>query len=232
MRVVLKISGESLSGNGCIDSLMLDRVLTQVKELSLDNEVILVVGGGNFWRGRNDLNINKVVSDNIGMLATVMNGMAISSYLNECGIKSRCYGSFDVSGMVERENVSSVLDDLSNGFVVVFGGGLGVPNLSTDMTTISKAISYDASLILMAKNVDGVYDKDPRKFDAKKFDVLTHQELFDLSIKQGASSLMILDIEALAALVKHKIPMYIYNSSDVDSLNDVIEGKVGTKVVS
>lgn len=232
MRVVLKISGESLSGNGCIDSLMLDRVLTQVKELSSDNEVILVVGGGNFWRGRNDLNINKVVSDNIGMLATVMNGMAISSYLNEYGIKSRCYGSFDVSGMVERENVSSVLSDLSNGYVVVFGGGLGVANLSTDMTTISKAISYDASLILMAKNVDGVYDKDPKKFDAKKFDVLTHQELFDLSIKQGASSLMILDIEALAALVKHKIPMYIYNSSDVDSLNDVIEGKVGTKVVS
>ena len=232
MRVVLKISGESLSGNGCIDSLMLDRVLTQVKELSSDNEVILVVGGGNFWRGRNDLNINKVVSDNIGMLATVMNGMAISSYLNECGIKSRCYGSFDVSGMVERENVSSVLDDLSNGYVVVFGGGLGVANLSTDMTTVSKAISYDADFILMAKNVDGVYDKDPRKFDAKKFDVLTHQELFDLSIKQGASSLMILDIEALAALVKHRIPMYIYNSSDVSSICDVIDGKVGTKVVS
>lgn len=232
MRVVLKISGESLSGNGCIDSLMLDRVFTQVKELSLDNEVILVVGGGNFWRGRNDLNINKVVSDNIGMLATVMNGMAISSYLNECGIKSRCYGSFDVSGMVLRENVSSVLDDLSNGYVVVFGGGLGVPNLSTDMTTVSKAISYDADFILMAKNVDGVYDKDPKKFDAKKFDILTHQELFDLSIKQGASSLMILDIEALAALVKHKIPMYIYNSSDINNLNDVIDGKVGTKVVS
>ncbi len=232
MRVVLKISGESLSGNGCIDSLMLDRVLAQVKELSIDNEVILVVGGGNFWRGRNDLNINKVVSDNIGMLATVMNGMAISSYLNNNGVKSRCYGSFDVSGMVERENVSSILDDLSNGYVVVFGGGLGVPNLSTDMTTISKAISYDASLILMAKNVDGVYDKDPKKFDAKKFDVLTHQELFDLSIKQGASSLMILDIEALATLVKHKIPMYIYNSSDVDSLNDVINGKVGTKIIS
>ena len=232
MRVVLKISGESLSGNGCIDSLMLDRVLTQVKELSLDNEVILVVGGGNFWRGRNNLNINKVVSDNIGMLATVMNGMAISSYLNECGIKSRCYGSFDVSGMVLRENVSSVLDDLSNGYVVVFGGGLGVPNLSTDMTTVSKAISYDADFILMAKNVDGVYDKDPKKFDAKKFDILTHQELFDLSIKQGASSLMILDIEALAALVKHKIPMYIYNSSDINNLNDVIDGKVGTKVIS
>ena len=232
MRVVLKISGESLSGNGCIDSLMLDRVLTQVKELSLDNEVILVVGGGNFWRGRNDLNINKVVSDNIGMLATVMNGMAISSYLNECGIKSRCYGSFDVSGMVLRENVSSVLDDLSNGYVVVFGGGLGVANLSTDMTTVSKAISYDADFILMAKNVDGVYDKDPKKFDAKKFDILTHQELFDLSIKQGASSLMILDIEALAALVKHKIPMYIYNSSDINNLNDVIDGNVVTKVVS
>ena len=232
MRVVLKISGESLSGNGCIDSLMLDRVFAQVKELSLDNEVILVVGGGNFWRGRNDLNINKVVSDNIGMLATVMNGMAISSYLNECGIKSRCYGSFDVSGMVLRENVSSVLDDLSNGYVVVFGGGLGVANLSTDMTTVSKAISYDADFILMAKNVDGVYDKDPKKFDAKKFDILTHQELFDLSIKQGASSLMILDIEALAALVKHKIPMYIYNSSDINNLNDVIDGKIGTKVVS
>lgn len=100
------------------------------------------------------------------------------------------------------------------------------------MTTVSKAISYDADFILMAKNVDGVYDKDPKKFDAKKFDILTHQELFDLSIKQGASSLMILDIEALAALVKHKIPMYIYNSSDINNLSDVIDGKVGTKVVS
>ncbi len=232
MRVVLKISGESLSGNGCIDSLMLDRVLAQVKELSLDNEVILVVGGGNFWRGRNDLDINKVVSDNIGMLATVMNAMAISSYLNKCGVKSKCYGSFDIPGMIEKENVSSVLSDLSNKYVIVFGGGLGVPNLSTDMTTVSKAISYNASYILMAKNVDGVYDKDPKKFDAKKFDVLTHQELFDISIQQGVSSLMILDIEALAALVKCKIPMYIYNSSDIDSLSDVIDGRVGTKIVS
>ena len=232
MRVVLKISGESLSGVNSIDSLMLDKVLNQVKELSKDNEVILVVGGGNFWRGRNDLNINKVVSDNIGMLATVMNAIAINSYLNNNGIKSKCYGSFDISGIVERENVSKVSEDLSNNYVIVFGGGLGIPNLSTDMATVSKAIEYDASFILMAKNIDGVYDKDPKKYDAKKYDVLTHQQLFDLSIKQGASSLMILDIEALSALIKYRIPMYIYNSSDIDNINDVLSGRVGTKIIS
>ena len=225
MRVVLKISGESLSGNGCIDSLMLDRVLAQVKELSLDNEVILVVGGGNFWRGRNDLDINKVVSDNIGMLATVMNAMAISSYLNKCGVKSKCYGSFDIPGMIEKENVSSVLSDLSNKYVIVFGGGLGVPNLSTDMTTVSKAISYNASYILMAKNVDGVYDKDPAKYpDAKRFDKISIDEVVE-------KQLGVIDLFASCLLMEHRIPMRIFSLNEENSISNSLTDKFnGTEV--
>lgn len=231
MRILLKISGESLKKDNNIDKSMLDRILSLVKERSSD-EIILVVGGGNFYRGRDGLDINRVVSDNIGMLSTMMNGMAISSYFNENGVSTSLYGAFEIPGMVRKENVFSVIEDLRCGKVVVFGGGLGVPFLSTDMTAVNKAISYEADVIMMAKNVSYVYNKDPKVGDAKEYRVLTHLELFDLAVKQGVSSLLVLDIEALSCLVKHKIPMYIYNCSDVTSLDDVFSGNVGTKVVS
>lgn len=232
MRIVIKISGEALKGENGLSDTAIEKICSDVKELKKDNELILVVGGGNFWRGRNKLNIASTTSDYIGMLATVMNSLAISSYLNEQGLSSTAYSAFDVTGIIEKAEPYEVEKDLKEGKIVVFGGGLGIPNLSTDMTTVSKAIEYKADLILMSKNIDAIYDKDPKIEGAKKIKVISHEELLDMSLKQGIDSLMVLDLEALTSLAKHKIPLYVYNSNKIKNIQEVFDNKEGTKVVS
>ena len=98
------------------------------------------------------------------------------------------------------------------------------------MTTVNTAVNYDADLILMSKNVDGIYDKDPKEEGAKKFDNLTHEQLFEISVKQGIDGLLVMDFEALASLVKHKIPLYLYNNNEIEDLNEVLNGNKGTRV--
>lgn len=232
MRIVLKVSGESLKGDFNLDKDKLETIYNEIKEIKKDNELLIVVGGGNFWRGRNDLGINNAISDYIGMLGTIMNALAIESYLNTKGIPASSYSAFEVLGVIKKSIRSDVLTDLKNNKVVVFGGGLGVPNLSTDMTTVSKAIEYDADLILMAKNVDGIYDRDPKNSDAKKLDTITHEELLNLSLSQGVSSLLILDAEALVELTKYKIPLYVYKADEIDNIEEVISGEKGTRVIT
>ncbi len=232
MRIVMKISGEALKDDSNISEDSLKKVFTIVKQLCKRHEIILVCGGGNFWRGRNNLKINNIVSDHIGMLATAMNAIAINSYFNLNGINSNCYSAFEIPGIIKKDNVLDINKELKMGNVIILGGGLGIPNLSTDMTTVSKAVEYQADLILMAKNIDAIYNKDPKEKDAIKLKELTHEQLFNMSLKQGASSLMILDIEALAKLVKYKIPMFVYNPNLIKNIDDVIKGKIGTKVSS
>lgn len=232
MRIVIKISGEALKNDYNISEDTLGKLYRDILEIKKDNEIIIVCGGGNFWRGRNKLSISGVISDQVGMLGTVMNAIAINSYLNVKGISSSCYSAFDIPGIIKKSNINDVNKDLSEGKVIILGGGLGVPNLSTDMTTVSKAVEYNADLILMAKNIDAIYDKDPKFDDAVKIDEISHEELLNMSLKQGISSLMVLDLEALFTLAKHKIPMYVYNSNTIDSINDVIDGTKGTRVIT
>lgn len=233
MRVVLKISGESLKGENSLDNNLLNLVLKDIKSILKENhELIIVPGGGNFWRGRNSLNISSARSDYIGMLATVMNAIALNSFLIENGIKSSVYSSFDITGVVTKGTSYEVENDLKNKKVVVFGGGLGVPNITTDMATVSKAIEYNADLILMAKNIDAIYDKDPRKGNANKIKEISHEDLLNISINQGIDSLMFMDIEALTSLSKHKIPLYVYSTKNIKEIKDVLEGKEGTKVIT
>lgn len=232
MRIVMKISGESLKKDNNITESSLDKLYENILEIKDNNEIIIIPGGGNFWRGRNNLAINKVISDQIGMLGTIMNALAISSYLTEKGISSTCYGAFEISGLIKKSNINDVNKDLKEGKIIVLGGGLGVPNLSTDMTTVSKAIEYNADLILMSKNVDAIYDKDPKLSSANKIEKISHQELLNMSIKQGISSLTILDLEALVELAKHKTPMYVYNGAAIESIKEVLNGKKGTRVIT
>lgn len=232
MRIVLKVSGESLKGDFNIDEKSLDGLYKGVLDISTNNELIIVVGGGNFWRGRNKLDIDKSTSDYIGMLGTVMNAIAISSYLNNKGIESSCYSAFEVSGVVKKEIKIDIEKDLKDKKIIVLGGGLGIPNLSTDMTTVSKAIEYNADLILMAKNIEAIYDKDPKEAGAKKIDEISHEELLKMSLNQGVSSLTILDLEALVELAKHKIPLYLYSFKKIKNINEVFLGKIGTKVIT
>ena len=232
MRIVLKISGESLKGENSIDSANLELVYKEIIDIKKDNELIVVVGGGNFWRGRNELDIDEALSDYIGMIGTDMNALAICSYLNQKNIPADCYSAFEIQGIINEATEDNVLSSLKEGKIVVLGGGLGIPNFSTDMTTVSKAMKYDADMILMAKNVDGVYDKDPKLGDAKKIDRMTHEELLEMSLAQGKDSLLILDLEALVELAKCKIPLYIYNSKSIKTIDEVINGDKGTKIIS
>ena len=232
MRIVLKISGEALKNGNNISEEKLEKIYKNILEIKDNNELIIVVGGGNFWRGRNKLNIQSSTSDYIGMLGTVMNALAINSYLNKKGISSSCYSAFEVLGIIKKAISTDIENDLSSGKVIILGGGLGVPNLSTDMTTISKAIEYNADLILMAKNIDAIYDKDPKYEDAKKIEEITHEELLNMSIGQGLGSLTVLDLEALVELAKHKVPMHLYNFENIDSIKEVLDGKTGTKVIT
>lgn len=232
MRIVLKVSGESLKGDSNIDAKKLEKICSEIREIGKDNELLVVVGGGNFWRGRNSLNISSATSDYMGMLGTIMNALAMESYLNKDEVIATCYSAFEVLGVVKKAILSDVLEDLKKGKIIILGGGLGVPNLSTDMTTVSKAIEYDADLILMAKNVDGIYDRDPKNSDAKKLDTITHEELLNLSLSQGVSSLLILDAEALVELTKYKIPLYVYKADEIDNIEEVISGEKGTRVIT
>ena len=233
MRIVLKISGESLKGEYDLDNTALETVLRDVKSIIASGaELILVTGGGNFWRGRNNLNINSSTSDYVGMLATAMNAIAISSFLNENGISAVPYGSFDVTGVIKKGSFYEIEKDIKDKKVIVFGGGLGIPNLTTDMTTVSKAVEHNADLILMAKSVDAIYDRNPKEEGAQKLKEISHEDLLTMSLKQGLDSLMIMDLEALSTLSKHKMPLYVYSANSVSNIQDVLDNKEGTKVVT
>lgn len=233
MRIVLKISGESLKNEDLLSNDMLDKVFNDIKTLKEDNhQIILILGGGNFWRGRINLNISNPISDRIGMLATVMNGLALNDYLNKNQIASSHYSAFDICGMVEKYNYDRVEDDLKNDKVVIFSGGLGVPNFSTDMNTVEKAIEFNADMILMSKNIDAIYDKDPKEKDAQPLKVISHEELLNNQIKFGINKQGVMDIEAMIALGKAKIPLYLYGTKSNFNLKDIENNETGTKVIS
>lgn len=231
MRIVLKISGESLKEEQNISSLSLEKILKEVKDIKRLGELLIIVGGGNFWRGRNKLDIESSTSDYIGMLATCMNALALESYLNKNGISSKAYSAINIPGLIEKKPTNEIEKELKDK-VIILGGGTGLPNFSTDTTTVNAAITYKADLILMSKNIDGIYDKDPKEEGAKKIDSLTHEELLDMSVKQGIGSLLVMDLEALSALVKHKVPLYLYNNNEIENIDEVIKGDKGTRVLS
>ena len=219
-----------MKGDQNISDLALDKILKEIKDIKKDNELIIVVGGGNFWRGRNKLNIDSDTSDYIGMLATCMNALAISSFLNNSGLSSKTFSAIDIPNLIEKKEVREVEKELKNN-IIVLGGGTGNPGVSTDTTTVNAAISYNADLILMSKNVDGIYDKDPKEKGARKLDTMTHEELYNMSLAQG-DSLHVMDLGALKKLNEYKIPLYLYSNNDISSINEVINGNKGTKVIT
>ena len=138
----------------------------------------------------------------------------------------------ELIGIIKKGTPYEIENDLKNKKVVVFGGGLGIPNLTTDMTTVSKAIEYKADAILMAKSIDAIYDRDPKEEGAQKIKEISHEELLNMSLKQGVDSLMVMDLEALSSLVKNKMPLYVYSSSKINSVKEVLENKEGTRVIT
>ena len=223
MRIMLKVSGEALKSDDAISTKMLEKVKNDILKIrNKGNEVLVVVGGGNIWRGRENLSIDSVTTNNIGMLATVMNAIALNSYLVNNDIKSKVYSAFEVEGICHKYNYFDALNDVKES-VLIFGGGLGIPTFSTDMVTVEKAIELSCDLIIMAKSIDGIYDKDPHQKDAKKYNEITHEMLINNQIKEGIDKLAVMDLEAMSMLCKHKIPLYLFSLKDENGIDKLLD---------
>ena len=206
-RVMLKISGEALSGaNGFgFDFDTVSRIAKEVKEIvDMGIEVGLVVGGGNIWRGRSGEGMDRTTADHMGMLATCINALALQDALEGIGVKTRVQTAIEMKEIAEPFIRRRAVRHLEKGRVVIFGAGSGNPYFSTDTAAALRAAEIEADVILLAKNVDGVYDKDPNKFaDAKKYDTLTYMEV----IEQG---LQVMDTTATTLCMDNNIPILVF----------------------
>lgn len=227
-RVILKVSGEALSGkNGFgFDFDIVGRIATEVKDLvSMGIEVGLVVGGGNIWRGRTGEGMDRTTADHMGMLATCINALALQDSLEALGVMTRVQTAIEMKEIAEPFIRRRAVRHLEKGRVVIFAAGTGNPYFSTDTTSALRAAEIEADVILLAKNVDGVYDKDPNKFsDAKKYDKLTYMEV----IEQG---LQVMDSTATTLCMDNNIPILVFGIGEEGNIKKAISGeKIGTIV--
>ena len=227
-RILLKLSGEALAGDkktGFDDETVVE-VSKQIKEV-IDKgiQVSIVIGGGNFWRGRTSEHMERVKADQIGMLATVMNCLYTSDALRRQGIKSHIMTPFMCGSMTELFNKDKAIEYLENGEVVFFAGGTGHPYFSTDTATVLMAVEVECDAILMAKAIDGVYDSDPKlNPDAKKYDYLDINEIID-------KKLGVIDLAAAVLAMENKMPMMLFGLNEENSIIKTVSGNfTGTMV--
>lgn len=228
-RVLLKLSGEALAGPkkmGFDEETVLG-VAGQVKQLVADMgmQVSVVIGGGNFWRGRSSEHMDRTKADQIGMLATVMNCIYVSEIFRSQGMKTRVMTPFACGAFTELFSKDSAVEALERGEVVFFAGGTGHPYFSTDTTTVLRAIETEAEVILLAKSIDGVYDCDPKDHpEARKFDEISIQEVID-------RKLGVVDMTASILCMENKMPMLVFGLNEENSIIRSVNGEVfGTKV--
>lgn len=227
-RILLKLSGEVLAGaNGHgIDFDMVTDVCSYIKKVSeMGVQVGLVVGGGNFWRGRSSGKMNRTRADNMGMLATVMNSLALCEALEQLGVRARVMSAVAMQPIAEQFVARDAVKHLEDGEVVIFGCGTGCPFFSTDTTAALRAAEIEADIIFKATNVDGVYDKDPNKYDdAVKYDVLTHSEVL-------AKGLKVMDSTAASLCRDNGIEILVFNLEDPENIIRAVKGEnIGTVV--
>ena len=228
-RILLKLSGEALSGDKGFgfDEATVRQVAGQVKEAhALGTQIGIVIGAGNFWRGRSSQEMDRVKADQIGMLATVMNCLYASEIFRGEGMDTSIYAPYPVGLYTENFNKDKVNRDLAEGKVVFYAGGTGHPYFSTDMAIALRAVETDCDVMLMAKSVDGVYDDDPRKNpQAKRYDELTYQEILE-------KNLMVMDLPAAALCMENHMPAVLFALKEERSIIRVVNGeKIGTTIV-
>jgi uridylate kinase len=227
-RVLLKLSGEALAGDKRtgFDEATCIAVAKQVKQLVEEGvQVSIVIGGGNFWRGRSSETIDRTKADQIGMLATVMNCIYVSEIFRHVGMETEVYTPFSCGSMSQLFSKDSVVRLMKQGGVAFLAGGTGHPYFSTDTATVLRSIELDCDIILMARNVDGVYDSDPRiNPKAKKFDVIPLQEVLD-------KKLGVVDLSATVLCIENRMPILLFSLSDEDSIVKASQGRTnGTKM--
>ena len=227
-RILLKLSGEALAGGKGtgFDEDTVRGVAKQIKKITSDGiQVGVVIGGGNFWRGRTSNDIDRTKSDQIGMLATVMNCIYVSEICRSEGMKTVIMTPFACSTFTELFSKDEAVKALVKGKVVFFAGGTGHPYFSTDTGVVLRAIEIEAETILLAKAIDGVYDSDPKKNPkAKKFDEISIDDVV-------SKNLQVVDMTASILARDNKMPMMVFGLDEKDSIINTVNGKFnGTRI--
>ena len=228
-RVLLKLSGEALAGekHTGFDEATVTEVAKQVKVLVEEGvEVGVVIGGGNFWRGRSSETIDRTKADQIGMLATVMNCIYVSEIFRHVGMKTEVFTPFVCGAFTSLFSKDAAVAALEEGKVIFFAGGTGHPYFSTDTGAVLLAIEIEADAMLLAKAIDGVYDSDPKTNpNAKKYDSVHIQEVID-------QKLAVVDLTASILCMENKMPMLVFGLNEENSIIRAAKGEIdGTKVL-
>ncbi len=228
IRVLLKLSGEGLAGDSgfSINAESLNATAEAIVEAAATGtELGIVVGGGNFWRGRTGGDMTRQVADDIGMLATVMNALAVCDAIQKKGLKSVVLSSQAMPQLCQNYTRERAINYLENGYVVFFAGGTGNGFFSTDSAAALRALQIDADLLLKSTMVDGVYDKDPKKYDdAVKYDEISYSEVL-------AKNLSVMDSTAASLCRDYGMQMRVFDGSKKQNIIDAVCGKnIGTLV--
>ncbi len=227
-RILLKLSGEVLAGEkgSGIDFNTVVKICSSIKECyEMGVQIGIVVGGGNFWRGRSSGNMDRTRADHIGMLATVMNSLALADAFEQLDVPARVQTAIAMQQIAEPYIRSRATRHFEKGRIVIFGCGTGNPYFTTDTAAALRAAEIDANIIFKATNVDGIYNKDPNKFeDAVKYDKITHTEI----LKNG---LKVMDSTAASLCRDNQIPILVFNLNDPQNIVRAVCGEnVGTIV--
>ena len=225
-RVVLKISGEALAGEKGfgLDEKTVESIAADVKKIHNQGvQVAIVVGGGNFWRGRTSKSMDRATADYMGMLATVINSLALQDAFEAIGMPARVQTAIEIKGIAEPYFRREAINQLNNNTVVIFGAGTGNPFFSTDTAAALRAAEIEADIILLAKKVDAVYDRDPEEDpDAKKYERLTHQEVLEKNLK-------VMDSTAASICRDNQIKIHVFGISDPENMIKAVCGEpIGT----
>lgn len=228
-RILLKLSGEALAGDRKtgFDEPTVLAVAKQVKEI-VDSgvQVGIVIGGGNFWRGRTSETIDRTKADQIGMLATVMNCIYVSEIFRFAGMGTEIFTPFQCAAFTELFSKDRAVAALEAGKVIFLAGGIGHPYFSTDMGTVLRAVEIEADMILSARAVDGVYDSDPKvNKDAKKYDTIPIQEVV-------GKQLGVMDLAAAVLCMENKMPMTIFGLNEENSIINTVRGKSNGTIIT
>lgn len=222
-RILLKLSGEALAGSEGfgIDPKVLDRMAVEIGLVSsIGVQVALVIGGGNLFRGKalNEAGLDRVAGDHMGMLATVMNGLALRDALERSHIHSRLMSAIPMSGIVEHYDHRNATRHLDNGEVVIFSAGTGNPFFTTDTAACLRGIEVDADIVLKATKVDGIYSADPKHdASAKKFSRLTYDDVLDRKLE-------VMDLTAIVLCRDHNMPLRVFDMNKPGALVGIMMG--------
>ena len=225
-RVIIKLSGEALAGKQGfgLDEQVISRVVDQIAEVKeMGVQIGIIIGGGNFWRGREGKEMDRTTADHMGMLAMVINSLAMQDALERRGIPTRVQTALTITRVAEPYILRKALSHLEKGRVVIFACGTGNPYFSTDTGAALRAAEINADVLLLAKNVDGIYDSDPKLNPAaKKIEVITHMEFIQQNLKA-------MDTTAITICMENDIPVLAFGLFEENAIRRAVTGeKIGT----